>query len=113
MSSFWLSNNTDINQIKTLIENDFPDVKVSISGKKNILIIRKHLMLVLTLKKKCVKLSGDLNYRNRMIMIYIIIGILLGFIGVGVILITLYIRYYSQIKSFKLQMAGFIEQRIA
>ncbi len=94
-----ISNSIEPHDIFEKSKSIFPDYKISMSGKKNILIRNKAVMVVVSKRKDKLKFHSDLNYSYTNNLILLFLGILIGIIGVIFVLITLYIIYNKKRKN--------------
>lgn len=100
---------TQIDLIQNQLSSAFSDKKIRIINKSTILVPSGKVMVIVRLKKNKIKVNGDLNTRNSLIMLMIILGIILGLVGVILISGILYIIYARKIKSFREEVVNVLQ----
>lgn len=98
-----------IDSIQNQLSSAFSDKKLRIVNKSTILVPSGKVMAVVRLKKDRIKVNGDLNNKNPLIMIMIILGIILGFFGVILIAGVLYIIYARKIKELREEVVNVLQ----
>jgi len=79
----------------------FPDCKIKILNKSTVIVTKGKVLSVLRIKKDKLTINGDLNTKDPVVMILIVLGILCGVIGVIIFAGILYIIYAKAINLHK------------
>lgn len=69
------------------------EYKLKKAGKKKIILKKEKLMILVQIKNNSIKIASSLNYKNKTIILFIIIGILLGVIAIVFVLAILHLSY--------------------
>jgi hypothetical protein len=96
-----LRGNQSIDELSTILQAKYPDLKLNKANKTTLIIQNGKIMAVVRVKKDKITVSGDLNTKNFLIMGLMVMGILCGLVGVLLIFAILYIIYAARIKHFK------------
>jgi beta-lactamase regulating signal transducer with metallopeptidase domain len=101
MALEFVAEGMSVEQLMHKLNETFPQHTVKKINKTTLAILNGKVQAVVKLKKNKVRVSADLNTRDAIIMILLVLGILLGVIGVLVIFAILYPIYMKKIKAFK------------
>ncbi|MDD3860401.1 MAG: hypothetical protein PHW83_09405 [Bacteroidales bacterium] len=91
----------DTQSLSDLLINLLPDCKTKILNKSTVIVTKGKLMSVVRIKKDKLTVNGDLNTKDPVVLILIVLGILCGVIGVIFFAGILYIIYAKAIKLHK------------
>jgi hypothetical protein len=93
--------NPDIANIQTLLTGALPDTKVKVLNRKTIMVSQGKVMSIVRLSKNSIKIQGDLNTKDPVNLVLIVLGVILGLIGVFFIFGILYIIYFKSLKRLR------------
>ena len=104
------SNNLNLDETFELLKKKYPDLKIKKVNKTTIFVPKGKISAIIRFKKKKTSVHGDINARDPLNLILIILGIILGLIGVFIIFIILWIIYSRRINSFKTEVFEFLSE---
>jgi uncharacterized membrane protein len=96
--------NPDIANIQTTLAGALHDTQVKVLNRKTIMVSQGKVMTIVRLSKNRIKIQGDLNTKDPVNLILIVLGIILGLIGVFFIFGILYIIYFKSMKRLRHQV---------
>jgi len=91
----------NIEDVFQKLKEHYPNLKIKKVNKKTIVIPKGKICSVVRIKKNQITVNGDINMRQTLNFLLLILGILTGIIGVIFIVAILWIAYAKTIKKFK------------
>lgn len=100
----------DAKSLFDLLTNLFPDCKIKILNKSTLLVTKGKIMSVVRIKKDRLTIHGDLNTKDPLVMILLVLGIISGLVGVILFASILYIIYAKAIKLHKNKVYSLLKE---
>jgi len=100
----------DAQSLSDFLTNSFPECTVKIQNRSTIIVAKGKIMSVIRIRKDKLTVHGDLNTKNPLIFILVILGILSGVVGVLVVFLILYIIFGKSIKTHKNKVYSLLKE---
>lgn len=113
MSKIKTYDNISINTVAEKLQTELLSCKFDFKGKNKLFIFDKTAMVLVKLKNNKLKISSDLNIKNKKIIVPLILGIVLGFFPVIIVIIVLYIVHNGRRKKLRNKIRKIAESEFA
>lgn len=96
-------NNCNFEEVNSKLKQALSETNI-ITKKKYIYINKNKVTVIICLKKNKLKLYSTINYKNKLNMLLVFLGILFGILGVFIIIPCLYVFNINSMKLLKQQV---------
>ncbi|MBN2778914.1 MAG: hypothetical protein JXR36_14850 [Bacteroidales bacterium] len=97
-----ISGNTrDLVSVYQILQDKYPNLKVINENKSTVVVLNKTISAVVRFKSDKLYIYGDINLKNALNLVLLIVGVLIGIVGVAFVFAIMQLVYMKQIKAFK------------